>query len=156
MDYYINERLYIKWLRDIASVNIEDFDKVDRPIAALGGAGEDKDSSQRGRTLPERFHPPVLTQEQADAIHDLKPFLKAVADVNRLAILQELSRSNGLNVLDLADRLLLSQPLTSWHLHILKRARLVTVANVGRQHVYRINRARLDEYKQLFDSMVDL
>jgi len=129
---------------------------MERQIAALGGANEEKDSSPRGRALPERFHPPVLTQEQADAIHDLKPFLKAIGDVNRLAILQELSRSNGLNVLDLADRLVLSQPLTSWHLHILKRARLVTVANVGRQHIYRINRARLDEYKQLFGSVVDL
>lgn len=129
---------------------------MDRQIAALGGAGEEKETSQRSRALPERFHPPVLTQEQADAIHDLKPFLKAIADVNRLALLQELGRSNGLSVLDLADRLLLSQPLTSWHLHILKRARLVTVVNVGRQHVYRLNRSRLDEYKQLFGSVVDL
>src|SRR5689334_300106 len=107
---------------------------MERRIAALGGANEEKDTSAHSRALAERYVPPVLTQEQAEAIHDLKPFLKAVADVNRLAILQELSRSNGLNVLDLADRLVLSQPLTSWHLHILKRARLVTVANVGRQH----------------------
>jgi len=129
---------------------------MDRGITTLGGANEETESSPRTHARAERHVPPVLSQEQADAIHNIKPFLKAIADVNRLAILQELSSSNGLNVLDLADRLLLSQPLTSWHLHILKRARLVTVANVGRQHVYGLNRARLEEYKQLFGSVLDL
>ena len=100
--------------------------------------------------------PPVLSVERAEAAYALKPFLKAVADVNRLAILQELSRDEGLSVLDLSDRLLLSQPLTSWHLHILKRARLVSPTHVGRQRIYRLNRDRLLEYKELFNWVIDL
>lgn len=86
----------------------------------------------------------------------LKAFLKAVADVNRLAIMQELAREDGLSVLDLSDRLVLSQPLTSWHLHILKRARLVAPTNQGRQRIYRLNRERLQEYRDLFMWVTDL
>lgn len=129
---------------------------MDQSVTALAGTNGDSERGAHGAHA-ERFVPPVLTPEQAEAIHNLKPFLKAVADANRLAILQELSRSaSGLNVLDIADRLLLSQPLTSWHLHILKRARLVTITNFGRQHIYRLNRTRLDEYKDLFGSVMDL
>jgi DNA-binding transcriptional ArsR family regulator len=100
--------------------------------------------------------PPVLSAERASAAYALKPFLKAVADVNRLAILQELSREEGLSVLDLSDRLLLSQPLTSWHLHILKRARLVSPTHLGRQRIYRLNRDRLQEFRELFNWVIDL
>lgn len=89
-------------------------------------------------------------------MYSLKPFLKAVADVNRLAILQELAREDGLSVLDLSDRLVLSQPLTSWHLHILKRARLVAPTNQGRQRIYRLNRERLQEFRDLFTWVTDL
>ena len=87
-------------------------------------------------------------------MRELKPFLKAIADVNRLAIVQELSREDGLNVLDITDRLMLSQPLTSWHLLILKRAHLVTPTYVGRQHVYRLNHARLQEYREMLDKVL--
>jgi len=122
---------------------------------AKGVKSEAETSARRGRRIEEAI-PPVLTIEQADAMHSLKAFLKAVADVNRLAILQELGRENGLSVQDLSDRLVLSQPLTSWHLHILKRARLVAPTNQGRQRIYRLNRERLQEYKDLFQWVMDL
>lgn len=102
------------------------------------------------------YVPPTISAEQVTAMHDLKLFLKAVADVNRLAILQELGREVGLSVLDLSDRLVLSQPLTSWHLHILKRARLVAPTHKGRQRIYRLNRERLQEYKELFNGILEL
>ncbi len=111
---------------------------------------------ERDMRSVEEYVPPVLSAEQAAAMRDLKLFLKAVADVNRLAILQELGREAGLSVLDLSDRLVLSQPLTSWHLHILKRARLVTPTHKGRQRIYRLNRERLQEYKEMFNEMLDV
>ena len=98
----------------------------------------------------------VLSPERAEAMDNLKAFLKAVADVNRLAILQELSHTDGLSVLDLSDRLMLSQPLTSWHLHILKRASLVKPTNRGRQRIYRLDRERLKDYRDLFQWVTDL
>ena len=135
---------------------MERAESVDRSIKSLGGAKPEQDKSltiglgQRGEHFP-----PVLSAERAAAMRELKPFLKAIADVNRLAILQELSREDGLNVLDLAERLALSQPLTSWHLLILKRAHLVQPTNIGRQHVYRLNHQRLQEYKEMFDGVLN-
>ena len=128
---------------------------LDRSITSLGSLTPEADVETSTRPEPQHTYPPVLTAEQAATIRDLKPFLKAVADVNRMAILQELGREDGLTVLDLADRLVLSQPLTSWHLHILKRARLVQLTNYGRHHIYRLNRPRLREYKELFGSLVE-
>jgi len=124
-------------------------------IPARSVAGEAEKGVRRSRRIEEAI-PPVLSLEQAEAMHELKAFLKAVADVNRLAILQELGRENGLSVLDLSDRLLLSQPLTSWHLHILKRAHLVSPTNRGRQRIYRLNREQLQAYKDLFQWATNL
>jgi DNA-binding transcriptional ArsR family regulator len=129
---------------------------LDRGIASAGEIKGEADGGARRSKRIEESVPPVLSVEQAEAMRDLKPFLRAVADVNRLAILQELGRENGLSVLDLSDRLALSQPLTSWHLHILKRARLVAPTNLGRQRIYRLNRERLQEYKDLFQWAMDL
>lgn len=126
-------------------------------IGNVGGASNAKPEAEMGgksRRVKE-FVPPVLSAEQASTVENLKPFLKAVADMNRIAILQELSAQDGLSVLDLSDRLMLSQPLTSWHLHILKRARLVKPTHQGRQRIYRLDRERLKEYRELFQWVTD-
>lgn len=127
---------------------------MDRSLVSLRGVTPEQEQLELREA--NTHVPPVLSAERASAAYALKPFLKAVADVNRLAILQELSREEGLSVLDLSDRLVLSQPLTSWHLHILKRARLVSPTHLGRQRIYRLNRDRLLEYKELFNWVIDL
>ncbi|MFL5732551.1 MAG: ArsR/SmtB family transcription factor [Chloroflexia bacterium] len=127
---------------------------MDRSITSVGGVAPEQDGAAH-KIISERV-PPVLSIEQAAAMQDLKPFLKAVADMHRLAMLQELAREGGLSVLDLSERLALSQPLTSWHLHILKRARLVAPTHLGRQRIYRLDRERLQEYRELFDKVTDL
>ncbi len=130
---------------------------MDRGLSSsVGGVQQESDRSAHPRRKVEEYVPPILTDEQAAAMRVLKAFLKAIADVNRLAILQELASEDGLSVLDLSDRLVLSQPLTSWHLHILKRARLVAPTNQGRQRIYRLNRERLQEYRDLFQWVTDL
>jgi DNA-binding transcriptional ArsR family regulator len=130
-----------------------EWNSLDRGVTSAGAA---KESGRKSRKRIDEYIPPVLSLERAEAMHDLKLFLKAVADVNRLAILQELGREDGLSVLDLSDRLVLSQPLTSWHLHILKRAHLVSPTNQGRQRIYRLKRDRLQQYKDLFQWVMDL
>jgi DNA-binding transcriptional ArsR family regulator len=132
---------------------------MSRGVGSLGGVkGAPVEREIGSKRRPEEHTPPVLTAERAGAARALKPFLRAVEDVNRLAILQELGREepDGLSVLDLSDRLMLSQPLTSWHLHILKRARLVTPTHVGRQRIYRLDREMLGEYKELFSWVMDV
>jgi DNA-binding transcriptional ArsR family regulator len=131
---------------------------LEQSITGVSSAKHEPEAAGRTahRKAVDEFVPPVLSVDQANAMYDLKPFLKAVADVNRLAILQELATEGGLSVLDLSDRLVLSQPLTSWHLHILKRAHLVTPTHQGRQRIYRLNKDRLQEYRDLFQWVTDL
>ncbi len=123
-------------------------------VSNVSNAKPEAEKGGKSRRVKE-FVPPVLSAEQASTVENLKPFLKAVADMNRVAILQELSAQDGLSVLDLSDRLMLSQPLTSWHLHILKRARLVKPTHQGRQRIYRLDRERLKEYRELFQWVTD-
>jgi len=132
---------------------------LDQSLGTIGGVAPERGAGKRGRRGEVEEHiPPVLSAERAAAVRLLKPYLKAVADINRIAILQELTREGeaGLSVQDLSDRLLLSQPLTSWHLHILKRSRLVKASHLGRQRIYRLDRERMAEHRELFDWVLDL
>ncbi len=127
------------------------LEALERSIPSIPGVMSEPETGRKGKKgRVSEFVPPILSEEQAASIEALKPFLKAVADTNRIAILQELSGVDGLSVLDLSDRLMLSQPLTSWHLHILKRARLVKPTHQGRQRIYRLDRERIREYRELF------
>jgi DNA-binding transcriptional ArsR family regulator len=133
---------------------------MSRSIGTLGGVKTTAKPEREAKVKREieEHVPPVLSAERAAMVRALKPFMRAVEDVNRIAILQELGREepDGLSVLDLSDRLMLSQPLTSWHLHILKRARLVESTHVGRQRIYRLKRDMLGEYKELFGWVTEL
>ncbi len=87
-------------------------------------------------------------------VRELKPYLAAVADATRLCILQELSQHQELPVHDISEALVLSQPLTSWHLLILKRANLVTTRKSGRQVLYRLDREHLLAYQAQFAALM--
>ena len=138
-------------VRECVSTRLRSVDRSMRTVSSI--------NSEADGVAPRRADEivsTVLSPERAEAMDNLKAFLKAVADVNRLAILQELSHTDGLSVLDLSDRLMLSQPLTSWHLHILTRASLVKPTNRGRQRIYRLDRERLKDYRDLFQWVTDL
>lgn len=132
------------------------MEALERSIPALGNVKPEPEKGRKSKKARvSEVVPPILSEEQAASIETLKPFLKAVDDTNRIAILQELYNVDGLSVLDLSDRLMLSQPLTSWHLHILKRARLVKPTHQGRQRIYRLDRERIKEYRELFQWVTD-
>lgn len=57
----------------------------------------------------------------------------ALADKVRLNIVRILANSQEVNVTDLSQQLLISQPLVSWHLSILRRNGLVRTRRQGRQ-----------------------
>jgi DNA-binding transcriptional ArsR family regulator len=88
------------------------------------------------------------------AVDALKPYLRAIGDPKRVFILHELARTDERTVLELAELLGLSQPLTSWHLNILKGARLVAPTRRGRKVVYRLDNDRLREWRTQFDALV--
>jgi len=76
-----------------------------------------------------------------DYIEEAK-MLKALADGVRLNIVRVLARADEVNVTDLVQTLLVSQPLVSWHLAALRRHGLVKTRRQGRQVYCSLDRAR--------------
>ena len=68
----------------------------------------------------------------------------AVADPTRRAILDRL-RGGGAPVAEIAAGFHMSRPAVSKHLRILREARLVSEQRAGRQRVYRLDPAPLQE-----------
>lgn len=85
---------------------------------------------------------------------ELKQLCRAVGDVSRQRILRHLARESQVSVSDLAELLLLSQPLASWHLRILKRAGILSTRKEGRQVYCSLNQARMSQFQQALGELV--
>lgn len=75
--------------------------------------------------------------DQPDELRSLRIVHKALADVNRLRIVQRLAEGDA-TVSDLIERIGLSQPLVSWHLGRLRTAGLIQTRRAGRETVSRL------------------
>ena len=75
--------------------------------------------------------------DQPDDLRELRTFHKALADVNRLRIVQRLSETDA-TVTELIDHVGLSQPLVSWHLGKLRAAGVVETRRSGRETICRL------------------
>jgi DNA-binding transcriptional ArsR family regulator len=75
--------------------------------------------------------------DQPDELRSLRIVHNALADVNRLRIVQRLAQGEA-SVSELIERIGLSQPLVSWHLGRLRVAGLVQTRRVGRETVSRL------------------
>ena len=75
--------------------------------------------------------------DQPDELRSLRIVHKALADVNRLRIVQRLAQGEA-TVSELIERIGLSQPLVSWHLGRLRSAGLVHTRRVGRETISRL------------------
>jgi ArsR family transcriptional regulator len=64
---------------------------------------------------------------------DLHVMLRALADAPRLCIVAQLARQGEVSVTHLSQVCLISQPLVSWHLRMLRRAGMVRTRRLGRQ-----------------------
>lgn len=78
---------------------------------------------------------------------ELKRTLRALGDVVRLHIVEILGRQGEMTVTDLTQKLLVggrlvSQPLVSWHLTMLRRAALVQTRRTGRLVYCTLDRER--------------
>jgi DNA-binding transcriptional ArsR family regulator len=116
-------------------------DMAAQGVAVATGRGRRTNAAIRESTMDKR-------------VKELKPYLAAVADATRLCILQELAQHTELPVHDISEALVLSQPLTSWHLLILKRANLVKTRKAGRQVLYRLDREHLLAYQAQFAELI--
>jgi len=70
--------------------------------------------------------------DQPDDLRELRTFHKALADVNRLRMVQRLAEGPA-TVGDLIETVGLSQPLVSWHIGRLKQAGIVETRRSGRE-----------------------
>jgi DNA-binding transcriptional ArsR family regulator len=75
--------------------------------------------------------------DQPEELRQLRVVHKALADVNRLRIVQRLSRGHA-SVTDLIEHVGLSQPLVSWHVSRLRAAGLIETRRNGRETLCRL------------------
>jgi ArsR family transcriptional regulator len=94
---------------------------------------------------PARIRSTIATVlDRPDELRELRAFHKALADVNRLRIVQRLAAGDA-TVTELIGHVGLSQPLVSWHLGRLRAARIVETRRNGRETVCRLRPEAFDE-----------
>jgi DNA-binding transcriptional ArsR family regulator len=85
---------------------------------------------------------------QTPAEHDLRrlrTLYRALGDETRLRMIGVLAEAGPMTVNELSARVSLSQPLISWHLRILRLARLVDTERRGRTVMCRLRTAAFEE-----------
>lgn len=85
---------------------------------------------------------------------ELEKVTRALADKVRLNIVRILANSQEVNVTDLSQKLLISQPLVSWHLSILRRNGLVRTRRKGRLVYCSLDVARCQQSLQRLDAVI--
>jgi ArsR family transcriptional regulator len=70
--------------------------------------------------------------DQSDELREIRLFHRALADVNRLRMVQRLS-TGAASVTELIEHVGMSQPLVSWHLGKLRASGIVTTRRSGRE-----------------------
>jgi DNA-binding transcriptional ArsR family regulator len=85
--------------------------------------------------------------DQPDELRSLRIVHKALADVNRLRIVQRLAQGEA-TVSELIERIGLSQPLVSWHLGRLRSAGLIQTRRAGRETVSRLLPEAFDAFAE--------
>ena len=82
--------------------------------------------------------------DQPDELREIRLFHRALADVNRLRIVQRLS-AGAATVTELIEHVGLSQPLVSWHLGKLRATGIVTTRRSGRETFCSLRPEAFDE-----------
>lgn len=85
---------------------------------------------------------------------ELKLLCRAVGDVSRMKILRQLADRGEVSVSELAQGVIMSQPLASWHLRILRRAGLLTTRRDGRQVYCSLNVMRMGQFQDALGELI--
>lgn len=106
-------------------------------------------STDRGR--PARHVLPLAITPLLDG--DLSAYFEGLANPTRLRIVEQLATVKEARVSDVALLLGISQPRMSWHLRLLRRARIVQTRREGREVFCRLDReaiaANLESFSRL-------
>lgn len=86
---------------------------------------------------------------------DLAAYFEGLANPTRLRIVQRLAEVKEARVSDVALLLGISQPRMSWHLRLLRRARIVTTKREGREVFCRLDRESIQASFLRFSRLLD-
>ncbi len=86
---------------------------------------------------------------------DLAAFFEGLANPTRLRIVQRLAEVKEARVSDVALLLGISQPRMSWHLRLLRRARIVTTRRYGREVLCHLDRDSIQASFLRFSHLVE-
>lgn len=78
----------------------------------------------------------------------LRTLYRALGDATRLRVIGLLAEVGPMPVNELSARVVLSQPLISWHLRILRVAGIIETERQGRETLCRLNLAAFEELHQ--------
>lgn len=85
----------------------------------------------------------------------LEKISKALADINRLKILEDMSKKGGvIQYSDIVKVLELAQPSVSYHIKRLIKARLIEPEKSGRNYSYTLNKRLLKNYLRKLKTLV--
>jgi ArsR family transcriptional regulator, arsenate/arsenite/antimonite-responsive transcriptional repressor len=93
-----------------------------------------------------------LHPEQAIQLAD---YAKVISNPARVAILNYIGDCEGCLCKDISEKIQLSQPTTSQHLEVIKKAGLLTSEMDGKSKYYRINVKSLSTMKDLFQEFFE-
>jgi DNA-binding transcriptional ArsR family regulator len=79
----------------------------------------------------------------------LRTLYRSLGDETRLRVISLLAEVGPMPVNELSARVVLSQPLISWHLRILRLAGLVDTQRQGREVICRLRTAAFEELHEL-------
>ncbi|MDH4333681.1 MAG: metalloregulator ArsR/SmtB family transcription factor [Chloroflexota bacterium] len=79
----------------------------------------------------------------------MRTLYRALGDETRLRVISLLAELGPMPVNELSARVVLSQPLISWHLRILRLAGLVETRRQGRERICRLQAATFGELHEI-------
>ncbi|MFX1364741.1 MAG: ArsR/SmtB family transcription factor [Promethearchaeota archaeon] len=93
-----------------------------------------------------------------DVVEDLSQFFKALADPTRLKLLRLLmfNDENKLKVIDIADKVGISQPAITQHINILKELGLIKSNKEQNRNYYYVNRGKFKSYKRVLNTVLEV
>ena len=93
-----------------------------------------------------------------DFLEDLSEFFKALGDPTRLKLVRLLmfNDEDKLKVIDLAEKIGISQPAITQHINILKELSLIQSNREQNRIYYYINKRKFKSYKRILSKMLEI
>ena len=85
---------------------------------------------------------------------DLSVHFEGLANPTRLAVVELLAQTQEVRVTELATLCRVSQPRMSWHLRILKKARVIRMRREGREVFCSLDRESIAAQQQRFSEVI--